>query len=152
MDKIKKMVQGLSMDVIALPSRPRLLPPEAGDRYRWETAEDINIKVGSHTYTIEKGFKTDIASIPGIFQPIAKEYGGDAIAFVFHDWAYLHKYTLPYTRLQIDQGMRTLMKKTLLTKKVKGLLRLRYKARIFVVYRAVRLFGWIFYRKWINLG
>ena len=43
--------------------------------------------------TIPKGFKWDLASVPQILHNIIREHGDDDIAYLIHDYLYIHQVT-----------------------------------------------------------
>lgn len=69
--------------------------------YRYHTCKDIEFMVDKTRYTIPKGFKTDLASIPKIAWPIIAPAHSSLIRpAIVHDWFY--RKTCDYTRKQTD--------------------------------------------------
>lgn len=85
------------------------------------------------TVDVPEGFKTDFASVPRIFWNIIPPTGDYAFAAVIHDYLYV---TGDVKRKKADTIFLTLMKKAGVS---------FWKRR--VMYRAVRLGGWIFWDK-----
>ena len=92
---------------------------------------------GSVTIKVERGFRTDFASIPRVFRVILSPYGRHTEAAVLHDWLYqtsgMHG---EFTRKQCDE----LFFEAMIACGVG-------KARALTMYSAVRAFGWMFFRK-----
>ena len=79
------------MSKFTTPLLLELLPHE-----RFRLAEGFEYHVGSYpsdeVIHVEKGFVTDLASIPRIFWPILPPHGLYGKAAVLHDWCYRHHY------------------------------------------------------------
>lgn len=63
----------------------------------WEVAEDLHITLSEKNYggvkiVIPKGFKTDLASVPRVFNSIINTYGDFMVAALIHDWIYKTDY------------------------------------------------------------
>ena len=59
----------------------------------WEVGEDLHITLSQKNYqnekiVIPKGFKTDLASVPRVFNSIINTYGDFMIGSLIHDWLY----------------------------------------------------------------
>lgn len=59
----------------------------------WEVAEDLQVTLSSVNYegekiVIKKGFKTDLASVPNLFNSVINKYGDYIIGAIIHDWLY----------------------------------------------------------------
>ena len=93
---------------------------------------------------IEKGFKTDLSSIPEVWWSVQKPFGDFILAPIVHDWMYRTKYRKEElgtygARLHADKMMLYISKKT---NSMKWHNKLDNHAR----YWAVRAFGWITYK------
>lgn len=80
------------------------------------------------TYTVPKGFETNLASIPAILRPFFSVTGKSRKPAVFHDNFYDLKWL---TRKKCDQLFRQML-----------LERGMGKIKAYCFYRAVRAFGW----------
>lgn len=98
---------------------------------------------GSDEYIdVPKGFVTDFASVPRAFWAIFPPDGKYTQAAVVHDYLYNQKGVVKkknYTRKQCDQIFREAMK-------VLGVNILTRNT----IYRAVRMFGWLYFNRIIN--
>jgi len=106
------------------------------DGRTWRLEEEFRYRVGDETgepVAVPKGFETDFASIPRIFWAVLSPYGRHGKSAVIHDWCYKKHL---FTRLVCDRIFLEAMK-------VLGVRRWKYR----VMYRAVRMFGWIAWRK-----
>lgn len=100
-----------------------------GSHYRY--------KVLGRLIDIPKGFITDLASVPRIFKNIVNSYGKNYTrAAVVHDYLYSVGYKLGISRLEADKIFLEIMKE-------RGVGLIKRQA----MYRAVRLFGALHYRK-----
>jgi len=99
----------------------------------WELHVPLEYRVGgadsTEIITVPKGFKTDFASIPQIFWSLAPPDGKYTGAAIVHDYLYQKKV---YSRKRSDQIFLEAMK----VQKVSW-----WRRRL--MYRAVRLFGWL---------
>lgn len=87
-------------------------------------------------FIVPKGFVTDLASIPRILSPLFPKVGDNLPAAVLHDWLYSKKCTEKVDRKEADIFFLNMMAKW----GVKPW-------RRYLMYYAVRLFGWMFYKK-----
>jgi len=106
-------------------------------KQRWVTLREFRYYVGkenSNDYVdVPKGFETDFASIPRVLWSIAPPDGVYTQAAVLHDYLYQ---TGKYPRKKADRIFLEAMA-------VLGVA--LWKRR--VIYRAVRLFGWMFFEQ-----
>ena len=107
--------------------------PRGGETWL-RTLTDLHFTLGGAEYTIPAGFECDGASIPRAFwrligPPMDCHYIEEAIR---HDWLYLHQ---PVSRAAADRAFFVWLNK-------KGL-----RIRRYLIYTAVRLFGWIAWHK-----
>ena len=104
------------------------------DLSQFRLTETFWVRWNKHNIEIEKGFLTDLASIPRVFRSLIPQIGHHLQPAVVHDWLYGRHEGL--TRLEADQmlldGMRAM-----------GVSWARRK----VIYRAVRLGGGRRWRK-----
>lgn len=105
----------------------------ASSRFRTADSREIGINIGTHEtkITIQRGFKTDLASIPRafwlIFPPIGTKHNQYGTPAVLHDYLYASKI---FNRKTADLIFLTAMK--------------QYKVRLVVRYAfffVVRVFG-----------
>ena len=106
---------------------------KAGDTWL-RTLTDLHFTFAGVEYTIPAGFECDGASIPRMFwriigPPMDCHYIEEAIR---HDWLYQHQ---PISRAAADRAFFVWLDK-------KGL-----HIRRYLIYTAVRLFGWIAWHK-----
>ena len=124
----------------------RLAVTPQGER-RWELIEDVVHAQGDGTrITVKQGTPTDFASVPRLFWAIFPPYGRYTMAAVFHDELYRLRGRIPDE--DAAGGYRTLTRKEcdklfLAEMIVDG----TKVIRALVMYRAVRWFGWIAWRK-----
>ena len=91
---------------------------------------DENIKVAAPC-----GFITDFISVPlGIF--IKPDENGMLGAGIIHDYLYSRQSSYPYTRKDADIIFYTI-----------GMIKTSHVWKVRLAYVAVRLFGWLFYKK-----
>jgi hypothetical protein len=103
--------------------------------YEYKTCNDIHFVIDSRSFSIPKGFKTDLASIPKIAWPIMSPAHSSLIRpAIVHDWFY--KMTCDYNRKQTD----LIFYHMLLNDGISPF-------RACIMYYAVRLFGWKFYNE-----
>ncbi len=112
---------------------PLIVSPLA-DGKSWRLVYKLTYFVGSldsdDTITTPPGFVTDFASVPRVFWWIIPKWGKYGNAAVIHDWLYWRQEGR--TRTEADAVLYEAM----------GVLKVsRWKKN--VIYRAVRLFGWI---------
>lgn len=107
----------------------------------WELTEPMPVLIAEGRFTIPKGFKSDLASIPKFLRAIP---GFDCYECgikgpVVHDWGYQHgglvSPTIQITRKRADQLLHTMMR-------CDGVGRIRAR----IVWSAVRMFGWWAFR------
>lgn len=98
---------------------------------RWEVEEDYKVVVLNNTIEIPKGFITDLASIPRIMWVVFPPFGRYTEAAVVHDYLYINS---ELSRAKCDEIFFVLMLRNNVS---------YYKAKL--LYRVVRLFGWISY-------
>lgn len=98
---------------------------------RWELRKPLIWSTTQRIIKVPSGFRTDLASVPRVFWRILPPFGLYGKAAVLHDWLY-YEAILPretadgiFLEAMIDLGVA------------------KWKRR--VMYRAVRLFGWISY-------
>ena len=113
----------------------KILPYSDG----WELATIARFRVNGYLINAPKGFKTDFASIPTMFQNIIKVNGKHRLAALMHDYLYSVKGRLTnggrvLNRKQCDQLFLQGMKEC----------GVKYIKR-YAMYRAVRLFGGIYW-------
>lgn len=117
---------------------------DAGDVGSWELTADL-IYIGVRDqFLVPKGFTTDFASIPSIFQGLIPKHGRFDAAAIVHDYLYnvQPKVWRPegeysrITRKESDGIFRRIMKEL-------GVGRIRRN----LMYRAVRLGGWVPWNK-----
>jgi hypothetical protein len=64
------------------------------DEIDWETTQNLTYEGRDQDFTVKKGFKTDLASVPKLFQSLFGRSGSYARAAVLHDllWRISRKY------------------------------------------------------------
>lgn len=92
-------------------------------------------KFGNQTYQIHKGFLTDLATIPRILWPIFAPHDEYAKAAIVHDYLYMSTWE-KVSREDADGIFLEAM----------GVLNVP-RTRKYLVWLAVRVFGWWFYQK-----
>jgi len=106
-----------------------VISPVDADMRRWELLQDTTICLeNGECYTIPAGFVTDFASVPRCLWLILPPMGKYGKAALLHDWFYNVKTT---TRREADRIFFQAM-----------LLMGVAKWKAWVMYVAVRLFGW----------
>lgn len=65
---------------------PPLLLETKPNSYIWKVAEDYTVTVRQNTYTVPKGFETDLASVPRLFQNMFPSDGKYKEQAVLHDY------------------------------------------------------------------
>jgi hypothetical protein len=108
-----------------------LLAPREGDR--WEVREEWQYATHRDTYVVPAGFVTDLASAPRILWAIVPPFGAYMGAAVLHDFLYSSKIV---SRKDADRIFFAAMI-------VDG----ERVWRAWAMYKAVRLFGWLAWRK-----
>lgn len=102
--------------------------PETEERtWYFKVYEEFTVVWGERSYTVPKGFETDLASIPQLFQNMIPLVGNHVQAAILHDWCYTDG-VLPKDEAD-----------TLFIDMMKFLGVSWWQRRI--MYRAVRLFG-----------
>lgn len=108
----------------------------------WTLTEPMPVLIDEGRFAIPKGFKSDLASIPKILRvlPGMDCYECGIVGPVVHDWGYQHggilSPTITVSRKRVDDLLRTLCR-------TDGVGRIR----AFVVWSAVRMFGWFAWRR-----
>lgn len=103
--------------------------------YRYSICHDVKFIVKKQIFTIPKGFKTDLASIPKIAWPIMAPSHSDLIrAAIVHDWFY--RMTCDFNRKDTDLIFYYMLKNDGVS-----------TIRAFLMYYAVRFFGWNYYNE-----
>lgn len=69
----------------------------------WELAKDVKYYIGNSPITLPKGFKTDFASIPTMFQNIIKVNGKHRKAALLHDYLYSINGSVGWNKLTREQ-------------------------------------------------
>lgn len=101
--------------------------------YKYHIAHDVQFMVNKKTFTIPKGFKTDLASIPRIVWPILSPFHSSLIRpAIVHDWFY--KNSNEFAREDIDLIFYHMLKNDGIS-----------KTKALIMYYAVRMFGFPFY-------
>jgi len=107
-----------------------VVSPVDAEMRRWRLLQDTTICLESgECYTIPKGFVTDFASVPRCFWFVLPPMGRYGKAALLHDWLYNVKTT---TRRGADRVFLQAM-----------LLMGVAKWKAWVMYAAVRMFGWM---------
>ena len=108
-----------------------LLVSPVPDGKTWAIWKEFTYHVGQlnsgETITVPLGFRTDFASVPPIFRFLVPRWGKYGKAAIVHDFCYWEQ---QYPRKRADEIFREAM----------GVSEVA-RWRIFVMYRAVRLFG-----------
>ena len=123
---------GISMSQF---TSPLLVEFTGGER--WYLIEGFEYHVGCYPskeiIVVPAGFDTDFASIPRVFWPILPPTGLYGKSAVVHDYTYRHA---PYSRKKCDEIF------------LEGLEVLKVSRwKCFLIYWAVRLFGWYAWRR-----
>ena len=108
-----------------------------GTRSSWEVSEDFVYETWNEVIiSVPKGFKTDLASVPLLFQGVFPKAGRYREAAVIHDYLYSGKGFGIYNRKQADQIFYQAMTDLKIAWWRKSL-----------IYRAVRLGGGLYWNK-----
>lgn len=113
-----------------------LLKPIKGTKKQWVVAQDYIYRYNNKIYTVPKNFITDLASTPRILWPIFPPSGRYTGAAVIHDYLYSNGYKIGVSRKKADEIFLGIMEEM-------GVPAWKRKT----MYRAVRLFGGLHYRK-----
>lgn len=105
-----------------------------GDSRLFRLEKDFRVKTSKGLITVPRNFVTEGASIPRVFWNILHPFGPYFGAAIVHDWLY-SPLNETFTRLESD-----LIFKELMYKSGVGFMKRE------TIYRAVRMFGWKFYR------
>ena len=116
------------MSLRVFPTDPMIRRPDPEGE--WELCEALYVYDGKRLFSIPKGFKTDLASIPRIVRPFMETCDLGVAAPIAHDWQYRRGDHGLYTRAQADDLFRRMMKH-------EGVAAWRRT----LAYLAVRLFG-----------
>lgn len=109
-----------------------LVVREAYEIGAWVLVRELVWHGASDALTVPAGFKTDFASVPRALWGLFPPYGRHTRAAVIHDWLYL---TGSLSRADADGIFRRIMRES-------GVGRLRR----WIMYLALRLFGWAAWR------
>lgn len=110
------------------------------DGYTYKTCQNIFFTVRNKNFFINHGFETDLASIPRIAWPLMAPAHSSLIRpAVIHDYFYRENHF--YTRKEADLIFYHMLR----NEGVSG-----YRSSI--IYCAVRLFGWMNYKRSLNYG
>ena len=63
-------------------------PATEDKSWYFKVYEEFSVAWKDSSYTVEKGFETDLASIPQLFQNIVPLIGNHVQAAILHDWCY----------------------------------------------------------------
>ncbi len=107
------------------------------DGNKWELLESLEYKVPDDEtfYIVPSGFVTGLASIPRIFRVLYSIHGKHTRAAVLHDWFYAtngHDLTRKFCDNIFYDAMLELDVR---------------KSKAWVIYKAVRMFGWLYWKK-----
>lgn len=109
-----------------------------------ELVEDIEVTLSNKDEIfIGKGFDTDFASVPRFLWGFVSPFGRDEVAFVVHD--YLYKYKEYQKGIKIKKVTRRFADQQMYK------LQLSHDVswwRAFLMYSAVRMFGWYWWHGW----
>lgn len=108
-----------------------LLAPREGDR--WELAAPWTYTTQRGAWTVPAGYVTDLASTPRWLWWLVPPFGAYLGAAVLHDFLYSSR---PVTRVEADRAFFAAML-------VDG----ERVWRAWLIYRAVRWFGWLAWRR-----
>lgn len=112
----------------------KLDPLADGKRFRLIDA--VSYDYGLQHFVVPAGFVTDFASIPGIGRMFLPKWGRYGWAAILHDYLYSSACPELVSRKEADRMFKTFMK-----------VRDTPLIHTWIIYTAVRLFGWLFYRK-----
>ena len=104
----------------------------AGDR-EWRLLQPFTYQGPRGTITVPAGFVTDFASVPRILWALCPPFGKYTAAAVIHDYLYRER-----------AGTRSDADRTFLEIMIQDRTRV---VRAFLMWAAVRLFGWRFWRR-----
>lgn len=103
---------------------------------KFELLSDYSYIVKNREIKVPKGFITDFASVPRIFNIFILPYGKHSSASLIHDWLYSQDCTLKMKRKEADKIFLEIMKEE--------------GVNIFkrnLMYYAVKVFGWRYYKR-----
>lgn len=103
---------------------------------KFELLSDYSYIVKNREIRVPKGFITDFASVPRIFNIFILPYGKHSSASLIHDWLYSKNCNIEATRKEADRIFLEIMKEDLVN---------IFKRKS--MYFAVRLFGWRYFRR-----
>lgn len=112
------------------------LIPVKGSKTEWIVAQDYIYEFNNRIYTVPKGFKTDLASSPRMLWLTFPPFGRYTGASVIHDFLYSCGHKIDINRKKADEIFLGIMKELGVP-----------KWKRIVMYKAVRLFGGLHYRK-----
>ena len=114
------------------------------EKLPWKLNEDLELKLSnSDIALIPKGLRTNFASVPRFLWGIFPPYGQDIMAFLFHDYVYIRGHYQSHNRIIIHMTRKQADIEMLEQQRKVGISPFRY----YPMYWAVRLFGWMFWRK-----
>lgn len=109
-----------------------------GGRRPWRVTKPLIVCINGYVYRVPEGYLTDFASVPRI-PGVYWRYGNKAtIPALWHDWLYDGCEPRKFTRKEADEMFLAKME---MLNDPPGRLRRR------IMYRAVRMFGWLFWQK-----
>ncbi|MDO4690963.1 MAG: DUF1353 domain-containing protein [Fusobacterium sp.] len=103
---------------------------------KFELLSDYSYMVRDRKIEVPKGFITDFASVPRIFNIFILPYGKHSSASLIHDWLYSKNCDIKATRKEADRIFLEIMKEDLVNIFKRNLM-----------YLAVRAFGWRYFRR-----
>ncbi len=104
------------------------------DSKTWELLGELRYSNETRTYTVPRGFRTDLATIPRIFWGYLPPFGNYIEAAVIHDFLYgIHGHE---PRKAVDD----LFLEMMLVSGVR-------KSKAWLMYIGVRAFGWLFFKE-----
>lgn len=122
--------------------RRRVLGRNNKPYYRLENTLTIELSDKSHIF-IDEGFIWDLSSVPRFLWWLLPPDGDFELASLIHDFLYIHRRKLGYSRKFADEEMLKWSKAVNGTKNKVSVRNLDNQVR----YIAVRLFGWIVWNK-----
>jgi len=122
--------------------RRRVLGSNNKPYYRLENTLTIELSDKSHIF-IDEGFIWDLSSVPRFLWWLLPPDGDFELASLIHDFLYIHRKKLGYSRKFADEEMLKWSKAVNGTKNKVSVRNLDNQVR----YIAVRLFGWIVWNK-----